>query len=195
MIEVIKTLPNPEKLAGWLEAVVRKALRPDVSNYAKGRLRAWLGDEPMLFAPFNTRPGLPVAIQVADRLKELIEWEYDFCLVTYSGDETPIGIAPHMDAGYADFEAVSVHVSGECRFDYWQTRDTFGSGRVSTPYVLNRTTGVVELAGKVAPPSESVLLTPGVVTRFNCKSPHAATPGVKRWNLNFWRRKPNAKRS
>ncbi len=190
MVEIVKTLPNPEKLQAWLENFVRGSLTPDVSNYAKGRLRVWLDKEPQLFSPFNVLPGFPIVDGIKERLKELIEWDYDFCLVTYSGDTTPIGIGPHMDAGYADFEARSLHISGECRFDYWQTRDTFGRGKISTGYTLNRKTGVVELAGAPAAPTNSLLLPLGAVTAFNCKSPHAASPGVKRWNLNFWRAKP-----
>jgi hypothetical protein len=191
MIDLIRTVPNPDKLAGWLEQVVRKALRPDVSKYARGRLRAWLGVEPMLYAPFDTRPALPVDEKILVRLKELVEWDFDFCLVTYSGDELAVGIAPHMDAGYADFEARSVHVTGECRFDYWQNRETFGKGPVTGGFTLDRKTyKVLDRDGNEAAPTHPVVLRPGAVTRFNCKDPHAASPGVKRWNLNFWRRKP-----
>lgn len=191
MVEVVKTLPNPDDIARWLEQVVRKALRPDVSNYAKGRLRAWLGVEPMLFAPFETRPGLKVSPLILDRLKELIEWDFDFCLVTYSGDEKAVGIVPHMDAGYADFEARSIHVTGECRFDYWQNRETFGAGKVTGGFSLDRKTyQVLGPDGNPAAATHPIILKPGDVTRFNCKDPHAASPGVGRWNLNFWRRKP-----
>jgi hypothetical protein len=189
-VEIIKTLPNPCDIAKWLEQVVRKALRPDVSNYAKGRLRAWLGEEPMLFAPFDSRPATPVSAKVVARLKELIEWDYDFCLVTYSGDEVAVGIAPHMDAGYADFEARSIHVTGECLFQYWQNRESFGRAPVTGGFHLDRQTGHVLKDGAVAQPTHNLLLPVGAVTRFNCKDPHAAAPGVKRWNLNFWRRKP-----
>jgi hypothetical protein len=193
MIEIYKTLPNPEKLQAWLEKIVRPALRPDVSNYAKGRLRAWLGQEPMLFAPFDTKPGVPVDQKLLDRLAELIEWPFDFCLVTYSGDTTPVGIAPHMDAGYADFEAHSVHVSGQCRFDYWMNRPTLGRGPATGDFHLDRTDYTVrrsEPDGRPVMPTTVALLQPGDVIRFNCKNPHAALPDVKRWNLNFWRRKP-----
>lgn len=190
MIEVIKTVPNPENLEAWLSKTVRKALKPDISKYAKGRLRAWLGDEPMLFAPFDVRPGLQVDERITARLKELIEWNFDFCLVTYSGDTDPVGIAPHMDAGYADFEARSIHVSGECQFDYWQARDTFGAGPRKTDYHLDRSTGTVMLDGRPAVPTHTLLLKPGQVTAFNSKNPHAASPSVARWNINFWKRKP-----
>jgi hypothetical protein len=190
VIELTRTIPNPDKLAAWLEKVVRRHLSPDVSKYAKGRLRAWLGEEPMLFAPFASKPGMEVPSFVLERLKELVGWNFDFCLATYSGDETPVGIAPHMDAGYSDFEAYSIHVTGECRFDYWMNRETFGRGPVSGGFHLDRETYQVLKGDLPAPPTHSLVLQPGAVTRFNCKNPHAATPGVKRWNLNFWRAKP-----
>ncbi len=191
MIEICGQLANVDRLAAWLEKIVRPALRPDVSNYAKGRLRVWLGEEPMLVAPFNTRPGLAVAENVVTRLKELVEWDYDFCLVTYSGDRTAVGITPHMDAGYADFEARSIHVTGECRFDYWCNRESFGKGPKIGGFDLDRQTyQVLDRLGEEAEPTHALNLAPGSIVRFNCKDPHAATPGLKRWNLNFWRRKP-----
>jgi hypothetical protein len=95
-----------------------------------------------------------------------------------------------MDAGYADFEARSIHVTGECRFDYWQNRETFGKGPVTGGFTLDRKTyKVLDRDGNEAEPTHPIVLQPGAVTRFNCKDPHAASPGVKRWNLNFWRRK------
>jgi hypothetical protein len=193
-VEVYKTIPNPDRLAAWLESVVRPALSPDVSKYARGRLRVWLGDEPNLFAPFDTRPGLAVSERVLARLKELVEWDFDFCLATYSGDERAVGIAPHMDAGYADFEARSVHVSGECLFNYWENRATLGAGKVTGGFHLDRTTYEVLKDGKPAAPTHPLVLVPGNVTRFNCKDPHSASPGARRWNLNFWRKKPSAKK-
>lgn len=177
MIEVYREIPNPEKLARWLETTIRPALTPDVSNYAKGRLRVWLGPEPFLSNPKKTKPGLQVGEKFLARLEELIEWEFEFCLVTYSGDENPIGIDPHRDAGFADFEARSVHVSGECRFDYWMGRESFGAGPNLKHYTAEDS------------PTHSLLLQPGQVTKFNCKNLHAASPGVRRWNINFWRGK------
>lgn len=120
MIEIAHRLTNCDRIVAWLDRVIRPRLRPDVSDYAKGRLRAWLRTEPTLTSPTLLLAGVPVEDAIWDRLAELIEWRYDYCLVTYSGDDTPIGITPHRDAGFANYEAISVHLSGECRFDYWE---------------------------------------------------------------------------
>jgi hypothetical protein len=126
LIEIAKRIPNVQKLEAWLAKEVRKHLTADVSSYARGRLRTWLGVEPTLTSPTRLLTGTPVDGKILDRLKELIEWDFDYCLVTYSGDEKGIGISPHRDASYADFEAYALHVSGECRFDYWMGRKDFG---------------------------------------------------------------------
>lgn len=191
MLLTTKIVPNVHLIEAWLEGTVRPALTPDVSNYAKGRLRVWLCREPMLFAPFNVVPAFPVADNIMARLAELIEWRFDFCLVTYSGDAQPVGITPHYDAGYAAFEARSIHVSGECRFDYWMDRPEVGPCKGRDLFTLDRKTyTVLGPDGKPADPTASVRLVPGEVTTFNCKNPHSATPGPRRWNINFWRAKP-----
>jgi hypothetical protein len=179
MIEIAKNTGDTARLAKWLEEICRPALTPDRSKYATGRLRVWLDKEPMLFHPFEVKPALQVADGVMDRLRELINWPFDFCLVTYSGDINPAGILPHRDAGYADFEAYGMHVTGDVKFDYWCQRECFGAGP---------STGKVDVKGE---PSHSLILRPGDVVRFNCKNQHSASPGVKRWNLNFWKAKPN----
>lgn len=178
MIEIAKTLANPEKLAAWLEQVVRPHLTPDVSNYARGRLRCWFRTEPPLSPTRPFLPGLPVDDQVWSRLAELVEWDFDYALVTYSGDERAAGIRPHRDASYADYEARAIHISGECRFDYWMGREAFGCAASKREHLPGRD-----------PPTHQLLLSPGDVVRFNCKNLHAATPGVRRWNLNLWRQK------
>lgn len=189
MLAIYKVLPNADKICRWLENDIRSELTPDVSSYARGRLRTWLGREPSLKAPFETKQATQLSPAIYKRFIDLIEWNFDFCLVTYSGDEIPIGIAPHMDAGYADFEARSLHLSGECLFTYWQARPAFGKSPVEVPYHLNRDTKVITLDGHSARPTHTIELPVGAVTRFNCKNPHAASPGVKRWNINFWRAK------
>lgn len=179
MIEIARKIPNPENIEQWLLAHVKAHLRPDVSNYAKDRLRKWLRIEPPLSPSRPYLPGLPVQDAVWDRLKELIEWDFDYCLVTYSGDEKAIGIDPHRDAGYADYEAYGLHICGECRFDYWMGRPTFGYGPSSQEHDPRKDD-----------PTHSLVLVPGDLVRFNCKNLHSAAPGVKRWNLNFWKKKP-----
>lgn len=178
MIEIAKTLANPEKIQVWLESVVRPKLTADVSNYAKGRQRVWLNIEPTLTTPTRLiQSKLQVSDKLITRLQELIEWPFDFCLVTYSGDETAVGITAHRDAGYADYEAFGLHVSGEAIFDYWCGRETFGYGPTVTEFTATDE------------PTHSLVLQPGQVVRFNCKNLHACSPGTRRWNLNFWKRK------
>lgn len=181
MIEIAKQVPNISKVEDWLNSYIRHYLKPDVSSYAKGRLRTWLQKEPTLTSPTRILTGTPVDDRILDRLRDLIGFPFDFCLVTYSGDDTPIGISPHRDASYADFEAYALHVSGECRFDYWQGRKAFGKAPNER-----------EFDPKSEAPTDSLLLSPGDVVHFNCKNVHAASPGVKRWNINFWKAKPNA---
>ncbi len=168
MITLVNTLANAEQITAWLERSIRPHLRTDVSSYARGRLRAWLGKEPTLTSPTRLLPGTPVDTRILHRLEELIGWRFDYCLATYSGDQNATGISPHRDASFADFEAYGLHLSGECRFDYWEARD----------------------ANANKPASTSLFLQPGQLLRFNCKHLHAATPGLQRWNLNFWRTKP-----
>lgn len=178
MIEIMKASCDTTKLTAWLETTVRKHLKPDVSNYAKGRLRAWLRIEPSLSDPTKTYKGVPVSEKEWTRLQEIARFPFDFCLATYSGDETATGISPHRDAGYADFEAWGLNVSGECLFNYWMGRESFG-----------RSTNKRELDPTKDDPTHSMILSPGDLVRFNCKNLHSASPGIKRWNLNFWRSK------
>lgn len=179
MIEITKTIPNPEKIVTWLENIIKPHLVPDVSNYAKGRLKTWLGAEPTLTSPTKILQGTEIDDKILKRLAELIEWDFDFCLVTYSGDENAIGISPHRDASFADYEAIGVHLSEECLFNYWMGREEFGKS--PNKYEFN--------PHKEAP-THSFELIPGQVIKFNCKNFHSASPSSKRWNLNFWKKKP-----
>lgn len=179
MIEIAKKIPNVNKIENWLETYIRKYLKPDVSNYAKGRLRTWLNKEPSLSSPTKIYEGTQVNEKVLKRLAELIEWDFDFCLVTYSGDDA-IGISPHRDASYADYEAYALHISGECKFDYWMGREEFGKSPNKKEFNI-----------KAEEPTHSLILSPGDLVHFNCKNVHAASPSARRWNANFWRSKPS----
>jgi len=162
-------------LTAWLEQYVKPRLGSDVSGYARGRRRAWLGIEPALTDSYKAKPGVPIEPVIHERLVQLISWDFDYCLVTYS-DVQAIGITPHRDAKYADYEARGLNVSGTCKFDYWCGRQGFG-----------RSPNTREFNPKVDPPTHSYQLTPGSVVRFNCKNLHAAIPSACRWNINFWR--------
>lgn len=177
MIEITRTLTQPGRIANWLESIVRPHLSQDVSNYAKGRLRCWLNVEPHLGTRGGTKPGLPVHQSIINRMAELIDWQFDYCLVTYSGDQEAIGIDPHRDAGYADYEAYGLTVSGESLFRYWEGREAFGYAPETNRLTAND------------PSTHQIVVKPGMVTRFNCKNIHSAEPGTGRWGLNFWRAK------
>lgn len=178
MIEIYRRIDEAacRRLQAWLESTVKAHLKPDVSGYARGRMRVWLDVEPSLTDPVRLSKGLPVSEFVKQRLFDLIGWSFDYALVTYSGDEKPIGITPHRDARYADYEAVGLNVSGTCDFSYWEGRKSFGKSR-----------SVVEHHPHVDPPTHSLFLEPGDVIRFNCKNLHSAQPSACRWNINFWR--------
>ena len=178
MIEVYRRVDESicQRLKTWLETAITPRLRPDVSGYARGRMRAWLGVEPSLTDPVRLTPGVPLNESLKKRLADVIDWSYDYALVTYSGESVPIGITPHRDARYADYEAVGLNVSGTCEFRYWEGRQSFGKSR-----------SVVEHTPSVDPPTHTLTLQPGDCVRFNCKNFHSASPSVDRWNINFWR--------
>lgn len=150
---------DPTATLRWLESHVRPHLRPDVSNYAPGRLRAWLGIEPALHRAFRSQPGVDVGDDLWDGLQALLHFRFDYALVTWSGGGQ--GITAHRDAGYAASEAVGWNISGTCVFRYFD--DETGT------------------------PTHVLTLQPGDVIRFDCKKRHAAEPSANRWAMNFWR--------
>lgn len=154
---------DPTMVVPWLEARVRPFLKPDVSNYAKGRMRAWIGTEPSLHRAFPPKPGIDVSDEEWAWLQGLLAFPFDYALVTWSGAEAT-GILPHRDAGYAAPVALGWNLSGTCRFDYFE--EETGS------------------------PSHSLALMAGDVIRFDCKKRHAAQPSANRWGMNLWRAKP-----
>lgn len=178
MIEIVKNVDG-SRVVTWLETNIKPKLTPDVSNYARGRQRAWLGIEPTLTSPTRHLQGVAVATEYLDRLANLIGWRFDYCLATYSGDgEEGVGITPHRDASYADYEAWGWNLCGTAEMRYWMGRECFGRGPT-----------VKEHDPRQDPPTDVLQLQPGDVLRFNCKNLHAAYPSPRRWNLNFWRRK------
>jgi hypothetical protein len=182
MIVITHNIGDTTNLRGWLETHIRNNLRPDVSNYAKGRLRVWLDDEPSLTANVRISQGLRIPAGIRQRLRDLIKWDFDYALVTYSGDFEAIGIKPHRDARYADYEAVGLNVSGTCRFDYWAGRQSFG-----------KSPNLIEYDPRYDAPTDCLNLAAGDVVKFNCKNLHSATPSKKRWNINFWRKAPQVR--
>ncbi len=176
MIEVYRAKPyNRENLLKTLENI-KPSLIPDFSNYAKNRPRVWLGIEPSLNSSGKEKPGYPISSQTKQRLAEIIDWEWDFCLLIFSGPEA-IGISPHRDASYADYEGRGFNITGTAEFHYWNDRKSFGK---------SPSTGVK----MTDPPTDIIQLGPDDCIKFNVKNPHAAIPAPNRWSMNFWRRKP-----
>lgn len=147
----------------WLQQHKRD-LRPDPSHYAEGRLKFWFRKEPHLGRPGEVLPGVDCDDDSWARLQRLMGWDFDWCLITYSGDQTPVGITQHRDAAFTDREARGLNVSGTCAFEIWE--------------------------GKASDPPTRFLLRPGDLITFDCKRLHAATPSVGRWCVNTWKSKP-----
>ena len=88
---------------------MRPSLRPDVSNYAKGRTRGWLEREMPLGKTQRERPGLkaPLLWDVLSaiwmrHLPEHLETGLAIC-----GE---VGISPHRGASYARSITMSVNL-------------------------------------------------------------------------------------
>lgn len=150
---------DPAPTVQWLETHVRPHLRPDVSTYATGRMRAWLGIEPALHRAFRSQPGVDVDDAMWEQLQQHLNFRFDYALVTWSGEGR--GITAHRDAGYAATEAVGWNLTGSCVFRYFDDE-----------------TGM---------PTHVLQLQPGDVIRFDCKKRHAAEPSAGRWAMNFWK--------
>lgn len=156
--ERIRTHLNEMYLEGGL-------LRPDVSNYARGRQRAWLQVE----APLgNTRPWQPGVRdeRLWNWILENIWAEAELGLVAYG----QVGIRPHRDASYADYEARSINLGEIEGWWYEPGYSDFGPGPQTIRHAL------------------TYKLAPGDVIRFNCKNQHAViNPAPDRWSINLWR--------
>lgn len=147
-------------------------LYPDVSNYAKGRKRFWIGTEyPLSLKYQQFRPG------VRDkRLEQWLKaiWEQsglsgkpEAALAIY-GD---VPIEYHPDAPCAAPEAIQVNLGGTTFIhDTVPAGPSNRNGRIYTP---------------TAPIEHT--LDRGEVTRFNCKHVHAtAAPQPDRWSIIVW---------
>lgn len=140
-------------------------LTPDVSNYAKGRMRCWLESEGPLSATRAWQPAYHDERLWSFIIKNV--WpEAELGMVTYG----PVGIKAHRDATYADWEARIVNLGEVKGWQYTPGYSTFGSGP------------------QVKRPSITLLLKEGEVIRFNCKNEHEVIgPAEDRWAINLWR--------
>ena len=156
-----------------LERHVAPHLAPDVSNYARGRQRAWLQIEAPLGPTQPWRPGLashrlwPWLAAVWRRIDP--DTEPQVGLVVH-GDT---GIAWHRDASYAHARAALVNL-GPCTFELDRVRDS-GNGRPADPVSLR--------------------LVGGEVLDFDCKHQHRVVdPDPSRWSIVLWRLKRHPQR-
>ena len=147
-------------------------LYPDVSNYAKGRERFWVGTEYPLSLKYQQ-------FKVGVRDRKLEDWLKDIwaksgltgspesALAIY-GD---VPIEFHPDAPCAAPEAISVNLGGTTFIhDTVVNGPSNRNGRIYTP---------------TAPIEHT--LDMGEVTRFNCKHVHATVaPQPDRWSIIIW---------
>lgn len=171
--KIVDTL-SPQKVSQIKEHILTNLsplATPDVSNYAKGRLRLWLNQEPTLVKDYTIKP----AIQ-DDRLWEYICTIYhnvyavnpSFALVAV--EDTNIDL--HRDATYAGWKALSINL-GRCTWHYQECYPDFRWSKQSpTP-----TTIEAQLYG-------------GEVISFNPKNPHGVSNASEdRMSINIWCRK------
>ena len=156
-------------VAEHLDRHVAPHLAPDVSNYARGRQRAWLEIEAPLgpTQPWRPGPRLGAALALAGP--------------GLAGDSHPasepalglairgdVGIAWHRDAAYAKSDAIIVNL-GPATFEIDAERDS-ANGRPLDPVSLD--------------------LRPGDVIAFDCKHQHRVLDAdPARWSVVLWRLK------
>jgi len=158
-------------IIAWLEEDIRPHLKPDVSRYARGRMRVWLGVEPPLDTPSNHsqpfRAGLrspEFANLIADIFHEDVaassrfkDWQPETALVSVGGN-----IAAHRDATYADAWSLGINL-GRCVWSIASERHN-------------------------ARPDFHMNLSGGEVFMFNAKHVHAVSEAADdRWAINAWR--------
>ena len=148
-------------------------LAPDVSNYARGRRRAWLQVEAPLGPTQPWHTGLasarlwPWLVRVWRRVDPVTDPQVGLAI---HGDT---GIAWHRDASYAQARALLVNF-GPCTFDIDRARDS-GNGRPLEPVSLD--------------------LSGGEVLDFDCKHQHRVVDAdPSRWSIVLWRLKRHPRR-
>jgi hypothetical protein len=152
---------------GQLEEHVRPHLQADVSNYAKGRQRAWLPYE----APLGASRPWQMGVQAPDlwdwicRTLRRHNFFPDLALASVDGN-----INRHRDASYADYEGWTINL-GPCTYHYEPCYPEF-----------RWTPGAPQSA-----PEQTFDLTGGELIQFNVKNPHWVTDAAAdRWGINCW---------
>lgn len=168
MLEVVQTLNSEqmEELKTILNSL-KDNLQPDVSNYAKGRMRFWIEHEwdlaAKVFKPSLKHP----------RLWEICKdiWPQAQLGLAAFG---PIGIKLHRDDSYAAFEAYTINLG---YVDCWQYERIYPEYKWVPPNQTINPPEFIELSIK-----------PGDVIRFNCKNRHSpVNPSNDRWSINLWK--------
>lgn len=172
MLEIIRQISpqNQQLIRQHLAETVAPHLRPDPSNYAKGRLSCWL-DAEWLLNKKSLVAAHPMPVRLRTYLKRL-NIPFDLALVTYG----PVGIDWHRDDSYAAFPAYSINLS---TVDYeWGYQAQYPGFEKSHDRNDNA-------------PRVTHLIPPGAIIKFNCKNPHAALGrDDDRWSINLWTLKP-----
>lgn len=154
--------------------VLSKYMTPDVSNYAKGRMRVWLFAEwDLKNKKFIHAPQSHIGLDILDKANQVLrlytDWQAEIGLLTFSTDKE-VGITYHRDDSYADYESWGINLSGDCKFYYKHGYPEF---RYSKERDEEK--------------EEVIELVSGDIYQFNCKNLHQAMPSKNRWALNLWR--------
>lgn len=178
--ETVKTVPpanalekcellSPEDVT-WITAKLEEKILPllqaDVSNYAKGRMRAWMPYEaPLDSANSKDKPFVPGILD-----DEIWQWIVDLCakhgfkaqtcLISKGGN-----IKPHRDTTYAAAWAMGINL-GSC--DWYITHNRESAGGHNNDYY-------------------HMSLNGGEVFKFNSKHVHKVeNAAADRWAINVW---------
>jgi hypothetical protein len=160
------------EVVSYLNDNLRSKLEPDVSNYAKGRMRLWMPYEAPLSASRPWTHGV-YDQRVWDWICKIFhlsnDWIPDLCLISLGG-----AISRHRDAAYAQFKSMSINL-GPATFCYENLYPEF-----------KWTPGVPE-SGEIT----KHVLHGGEVLSFNVKNPHwVQDVDPNRWGINAWRVSP-----
>ena len=167
MREYLTTIPQNtvNQIVQYLDKNIEPLLETKPSGYAKGRNQLWLNYSPDL----NTNPTFVLA-HIDERIWNYIkskspQWfTPHVALITKGG-----GIAPHRDATYANYPAMSINL-GKVTWHYEPSRPDYSHHSTSD-----------------RAPAMSVDLTGGEVFMFNCKNMHWVTNvDPNRWSINVW---------
>ena len=167
MVTILSQLKTIDQvlLILYLQQKQQQNLKPDVSSYAKGRLRSWLRAEWDLREKRFRRTNEDEWLwnYLSNFLPE--DFRPDLGLIIYG--ET--GIQLHRDAMYADYRAITINL-GAGIFVYDGQYPEFRWTQRKNP--SRQTTHTWE---------------GGEVVEFNCKNPHAmVNPDPSRWAIVLW---------